>query len=144
MSFGFEETMQGWLTLPGREQQPHPIAFSIRAFHESALEHVKTGHIEVTGVVHAAPLAEQAVVTGYLVIQPIRQRILGYHLEFAGAGGEMLHLTGEKHINWLSPIKSWTTLPFQIMQQDRQLATGVLHFDIKRDWLSFARSFLHH
>jgi hypothetical protein len=140
MAVAFEETMQGWMTLAGATER-HELSFTIHARNPSAMDHFRTGHVDVTGVIRAAPLVERAVVTGSLLIRPVGQRLLGYQLNFANADGNPLRFAGKKQIAWSSPVRSWTTLPFQILANDKEVASGVVVFDIKRDWWSFSRSF---
>ena len=108
-------------------------------------DYVGVGRAAASGITHAAPLAARAVTTGIMTIAPLGRRMIDYQLHFAADDGRPARFSGKKTINWLRPKTSWTMLPGEIWLGDgataERYATCELHFDVGRDWWSFAKSF---
>lgn len=142
MGFRFAETMSGtieWDADPGKH---HPFRFEVTARAESTRDHFATGRALLEGTVHAPPLAHGARASGLIVIRPIGQRIIRYELEFVGNDGKRYELVGQKDIRWRSPVKTFTTMPAEILDEDhRRVATCATRFDYSRDLFSFLLSF---
>jgi hypothetical protein len=141
MGFQFAETMAGtvaWDRAPG---EPQPFSFEITAEAASTRAHLKDGKASVRGVIHAPPLAEAAEATGTLTIRPLGQRIIRYELAFTGDDGRRYALIGQKDIRWRDPVRTFTYLPAEILDDDhRRVAVCQTHFDPKQFW-RFLRSF---
>jgi hypothetical protein len=100
------------------------------------------GKTAVRGTLHAPPIAEGVEVEGVLTIRPFGQRIIRYELAFVGEGGKRYEMVGQKDIRWLSPLKTFTYLPAEILDEEhRRVATCEVTFDLTKEWWSFARSF---
>ena len=142
MGFAFSETMSGtieWDTEPGKQ---HPFRFEVTARARSLREHLATGYATLTGVMYAPPLANGADAEGSIVIRVLGQRIIRYELAFTGNDNRRYELVGQKDIEWLRPLSTFTHLPAEVIDDDhRRVATCVARFDLKRDGWSFLRSF---
>ncbi len=142
MGFQFAETMAGTVEWDARPGVTHPFSFEVTAEARSTRTHLQDGKATLRGVVHAPPLTQVADATGVITIRPVGQRIIRYELEFTGDDGRTYELVGQKAIRWRAPIRSFTFLPAEILDDDhRRIATCRMVFDLKRDWWSFLRSF---
>lgn len=151
MGFAFAETMTGWLE-PTERRGPdagaaapearYPFHFRIHAHVASTLRHLRDGKATVTGVVHAPPFCEAADATGTLEIRPVLERVIRYRFTFRDQGDQMLTFMGQKNLSLLAPVRTFTELTGELIDQRGEVvARATLHFDLRRDWLSFARSF---
>lgn len=142
MGFQFAETMEGtveWAARPGVE---HPFSFEVTAEAASTRAHLHDGKATLHGVVHAPPLAQTAEVEGIITIRPVGQRIIRYELSFTGDDGKPYQMVGQKDIRWRAPMRTFTYLPAEILdQQHRRIGTCQTTFNLKRDGWSFLRSF---
>jgi hypothetical protein len=142
MGFQFTETMTGTVEWDAQPGTRHPFRFVITAQAESLRQHVADGKTAVRGTIHAPPIAEGVDVEGVLTIRPFGQRIIRYELAFVGEGGKRYELVGQKDIRWLSPLRTFTYLPAEILDEEhRRVATCEVTFDLKKEWWSFLRSF---
>ncbi len=142
MGFTFAETMAGTFELDDRPGVRHPFRFEVTAHAESTRQHLVDGKAQLRGTIHAPPLAESADAEGTITIRPIGQRIIRYELSFVGDDGKQYEMIGQKDISWLSPFKTFTALPAEILDEDhRRIATCQTSFDLKNDLWSFLRSF---
>jgi len=142
MGFTFAETMAGTFELDAQPGVRHPFKFEVTAHAESTRKHFADGKAQLRGVVHAPPLAEAAEAEGVITIRPIGQRIIRYELSFLGDDGKPYELVGQKDISWRSPLKTFTELPAEILDEEhRRVATCRTSFDVKNDLWSFLRSF---
>ena len=142
MGFSFAETMAGtveWDADPGKQ---HPFSFEIAVHAGSTRDHLKNGIAEIRGVVHAPPVAEAADADGTIVIRPLGQRIIRYELAFTGDDGRRYEVVGQKDIRYRRLLETWTTLPLEILDEEhRRVATCLTRFDLRRQGLSFLKSF---
>ncbi len=142
MGFSFAETMAGtveWDRDPGKQ---HPFSFEISVHADSTREHMKTGVADIRGVVHAPPIASAADAEGTITIRPLGQRIIRYELMFTGDDGKRYEVVGQKDIKYRRLLETWTTLPLEILDEEhRRVATCLTRFDLRRQGLSFLRSF---
>jgi hypothetical protein len=142
MGFQFAETMSGtveWTNEPGKR---HPLRFEITAHADSTRAHIVDGKAKLRGVIHAPPLVDSADAQGEITIRPVGQRIIRYELWFYGDNGQRYELRGQKDIRWTRPLDTFTRLPAEITDEaHRTVGTCMTHFDLKRDWWSFLRSF---
>lgn len=141
MGFEFAERMSGTIEWDAAPGQQHPFHFQVRVHADSARQHWKDGVAQLTGTVHAPPIAEAAPAEGTITIRPIGQRIIRYELAFRGDDGKAYELVGQKDIKYRRLLHTWTTLPVEILDEDhRRVATALTRFDL-RDGLAFLRSF---
>ncbi|HEX4421008.1 MAG TPA: hypothetical protein VH165_23990 [Kofleriaceae bacterium] len=142
MGFQFAETMAGtveWDRQPGVQ---HPFSFEITAEAASTRSHMKDGKATLHGVIHAPPVADAAPAEGVITIRPVGQRIIRYELQFPGTDGRHYELVGQKDIRWLDPIRTFTYLPAEIIDDDhRRVGVCRTSFDLAHHWWSFLRSF---
>ena len=141
MPLSFNETMSGTYEPIDDPGKRHPFKFTIDVHAPSFWRHLRDGKAELEGVVEAPHLAESAHLTGQITIRPIGQRIIRYEFEFVGDDGKRYSFAGQKDIEWLDLLRTWTTLPGEIREGDRVVATCDTRFDVKGDGLSFVRSF---
>ena len=142
MGFQFAETMAGTMELDATPGTQHPFSFEIRAHAASNREHLRDGRAEISGVVHAPPLAAAADAQGTIVIRPLGQKIIRYEMSFVGDDGKPYELVGQKDIRYRRLLDSWTKLPLEILDEEhRRVATCSTRFDYRNDWWSFLRSF---
>jgi hypothetical protein len=144
MGFTFAETMAGWLeTTDGHR---HKFHFRLEVSASSTLQHLLDGKAELRGVVHAPPFTEASDCSGTILIRPLApplgQRIIRYQLAFRADDGRRLTFVGQKNIRLRALRRTFTELDGELRDDmGREVATCQLHFDLKRDWLPFARSF---
>lgn len=142
MGFTFAESMRGTFELDREPGVRYPFKFEVTAHAESTRKHFADGKALLRGVVHAPPLAEAADAEGVITIRPIGQRIIRYELSFIGDDGKPYELVGQKDILWRAPLRTFTELPAEILDEEhRRVATCKTSFDIKNDLWSFLRSF---
>lgn len=142
MGFQFAETMTGTVAWDAHPGMRHPFRFEIEARVDSTRQHLADGKAEVRGTIHAPPIAQGVDVEGVITIRPIGQRIIRYELAFVGNDGKRYEILGQKAIRWLSPLKTFTYLPAEILDEEhRRVGTCETTFDLKNDWWSFLRSF---
>ncbi len=142
MGFEFSETMSGtveWDAVPG---QRHPFRFDVTAHAPSFRDHMFTGQAELRGKVLAPPKARDAAAEGTITIRPLGGRIIRYELAFTGDDGVHYEIVGQKDIDFWHPLKTFTTLPADIVDADHhRVGTCLTRFDLRRDWWRFLRSF---
>ena len=142
MGFTFAEQMAGTFELDAEPGVTRPFRFEVTAHAESTRKHFGDGKAQLRGVVHAAPIAEAADAEGTITIRPIGQRIIRYELSFIGDDGKQYEMVGQKDIRWREPLKTFTELPAEILDEEhRRVATCKTTFDVKNDLWSFLRSF---
>lgn len=142
MGFQFAETMAGTVEWDDKPGVRHPFRFEITAQAESTRSHLKDGKAAIRGLIYAPPCAEGVDAEGTITIRPLGQKLIRYELSFVGDDGKPYELVGQKDIRFLSPIKSFTQLPAEILDEEhRRVATCRTTFDLKHDWWSFLRSF---
>ena len=150
MGFGFAETMSGWLSLasagqaeyPDATEERYPFHFRVRVTAPSLWNHLRDGQAQVAGVVHAPPFCEAADATGTMLIRPVGARLIRYQLTFKDARGRSLRFAGQKNLSYVALRRTVTELDGGLRDdQGALMATTHLRFDLRRDWLSFARSF---
>ena len=142
MGFTFAETMAGTLEMDHEPGVRRPFKFEVTAHADSIRRHVSDGKAQLRGVVHAPPIAEAADAEGVITIRPLGQRIIRYELSFVGDDGKSYELVGQKDISWRSPLKTFTELPAEILDEEhRRVGTSRTTFDVKNDLWSFLRSF---
>ena len=144
MGFEFSETMAGtieWHATPGVR---HPFRFEVTAHAQSTRKHLGDGKADLHGTIYAPPIAEGALASGVITIRPVGQRVIRYEMSFVGDDGKPYELVGQKDIRWTAPLRTFTELPAEILDEShRRVATCQASFDYQHDWWSFVRSFRH-
>lgn len=122
MPIAFVETMRG--ALRDAAGGARPVAFHVRASGGAG------GRFALSGVVHAAPWAEEAVAGGTLVISALPAAI-AYDVRFRARDGRTLRLHGAKRPSPFSPIRSMTVLGVTLSDEGGlALAQGTVRFDL--------------
>ena len=142
MGFEFAETMSGtaeWVVDPGKR---HPFRFEITAHAESTRRHLANGRASIHGLVYAPPMVDAADAEGTITIRPLGQRIIRYELSFVAHDGKTYEVVGQKDIRWTNPLETFTTLPVEILDENRRrVGTALTRFDLRRDGWRWLRSF---
>ncbi len=142
MGFEFSETMAGTIEMDAEPGVRRPFKFEVTAHAASTRKHLGDGKAALRGVVHAPPIASGVDAEGTITIRPVGQRIIRYELSFVGDDGKPYELVGQKDIRWRDPLRTFTELPAEILDEDhRRVATCQTSFDVKNDLWSFLRSF---
>ncbi len=138
MGFGFEETMSGTWTRDGVER---PFSFSVRV-RSGPLRHFRKDQVaDMEGTVDAGGLASRQPLRGTLLLKPFLGRVIRYEFDFTGDDGRPYSFAGQKDIRWLSPVRTWTQLPGEVRNASGTLVgTAMTHFDMKKDGVTFIRS----
>lgn len=141
MGFRFSETMSGtseWERQPGKR---HPFRFDVTA-RASARQYVTTGTAHLEGTVFAPPMTRAAKAEGTITIRPLGKKFIRYELAFTADDGKRYHLVGQKDIEWLQPVTTFTTLPAEIYDDNRRkIGSCLAKFDLRRDLWKLVRSF---
>lgn len=127
-----------WERQPGKR---HPFRFDVTA-RASTRDYVRTGTAHLEGTVFAPPLTRAAKAEGTITIRPLGQKLIRYDLTFTADDGVRYQLIGQKDIEWLRPLITFTTLPADIYD-DRQCKVGscTVKFDLRHDLWPLVRSF---
>jgi hypothetical protein len=142
MGFCFAETMAGWMETS--DSQRHPFHFRVDALAHSTWQHLRDGKAALRGVVHAPPFTNAADATGTIEIRPLGAGIIRYELGFRADDGRWLRFQGQKNVRWRALRRTLTELSAEIHDEvGAVVATCFVRFDLRRDWLPFARSFHH-
>ena len=141
MPLSFNETMSGTYEPIDAPGEKHPFKFTIDVHAPSLFRHLRNGKAELAGTVEAPPLTESSHLTGQITIRPIGGRFIRYEFEFVGDDGKRYTFAGQKDIEWLDLLRTWTTLPGEIRDGERVVATCDTRFDLKGDGVAFLRSF---
>ncbi|MDX2091498.1 MAG: hypothetical protein SFX73_26795 [Kofleriaceae bacterium] len=142
MGFQFAETMAGTIEWDESPGVTHPFKFEVTAHAESTRTHLRDGRALLRGIINAPPRVNNADAEGVITIRPVGQKIIRYEMSFIGDDGTPYELVGQKDIRFLSPLRTFTYLPAEILDEDhRRVATCKTSFNLRRDWWSFLRSF---
>ncbi len=135
----FTERMSG--TFTPRSGAAGRFTFDAEAHAESALDYLRHGHAELSGTLHAEGLADGVPLSGTVVMQPLTRRRVRYDFNFTGNDGNPYRFSGEKQIRWRDPLRSFTRLPGAVYDSaGREVATCMVRFDLKADFLPFVAS----
>lgn len=141
MGFAFDETMSGTMERTDHPGEEVPFSFSVHVHAESTLQHLRDGKASMRGTVEAPGLATAAEAEGTMILRPVRGRIVRYELAFRGDDGRRYRFAGQKDIRWRDAVRTWTTLPGEITDEDgRVVARCRTRFDYKSDWFQFVSS----
>jgi hypothetical protein len=142
MGFQFAETMAGTIEWADQPGVTDPFKFEVTAQAESTRDHLRDGRALLRGVVTSPPRITSADAEGVITIRLFGEKIIRYELSFLADDGTAYELVGQKDLRYLSPFKSFTHLPADILDEDhRRVATCTTTFDLRHDFWSFLRSF---
>ncbi|MBE7448541.1 MAG: hypothetical protein HS111_06545 [Kofleriaceae bacterium] len=140
MGFGFAETMSGTWTRDGVEQ---PFSFTVTVRSGPLLRYLLRQRARMEGTVDAGGLAGGRALRGTLLMRPFLGRCIRYEFEFAGDDGRTYRFAGQKDIRWTEPLRTWTELPGEILDEaGRVVGRARTRFDLRRDGVRFLRSWL--
>lgn len=140
IGFEFREALSGsyyTLKAPGVEK---PMLFSIHAQTANIGKFTLDPSFEVDGELHAEGFADHRDAHGSLNISLIRRKIV-YEVRFKNNEGEDCRLRGERDVEFLRLAGSLTTLPISVYAGEKEVARGVLRFDLRGDLIRYLRSF---
>ena len=95
---------------------------------------LNSGQAPVRGTMSCEGFSADAPVTGSLLVDPIRRRMLAYDLSFTVPDRSPLRFYGEKRLDLLRPATTVTTLHARIEEEGLVIATGTLKLDLKDIW----------
>lgn len=95
---------------------------------------------ELAGTATFEKLATQRPIAGVLRIQLRQPRHVTYLFEMQGDNGQSLAFSGAKHPSLMRPIYAATTLWGTLSENDTAKAMVRLHFDLRRDLVTFIQS----
>jgi hypothetical protein len=138
--FEFEETMSGTWRRAGSADEK-PIEFKLRARAGRFVRYLFNRKADIEGRLKAAGLAEDVPLTGQLLIDPLLGKKIRYEFDFVGDDGKRYRFAGQKDVLFLDVVRTMTTLPGQILD-DEGIVVGRadLKFDT-RDLPRFLASF---
>jgi hypothetical protein len=139
--FRFAETMSGTYTRRGKGAQARRFSFTAEARAGSVLRHLRDGKTSLRGTLEADGFASGVPIEGTLTMLPFRRRLIRYEFDFVADDGQPYRFAGQKDIRWLAPLRTWTELPGEVRDDDGKLVgTAMTHFNMKKDGISFMRS----
>lgn len=147
MGFAFTETMAGKVRLTdGAVEQPtqdgRPFIFTVTARAPRFERFVRNWEARIEGIVYWQDLADGAALTGTLRMPLIHERKLHYDFAFQGENGRRYRFQGQKDVKLRHPISTMTTLPGRVVDdQDREVASGVARFDLRKELVPMVLSF---
>jgi nucleoside-diphosphate-sugar epimerase len=143
LGFSFEEVMEGTLTRPG-ERFDRPFRFEFRVCSPTLTGFFTGVKAEATGSVRIDGLAKDAPARGTLELSPFRKKTMRYDFDLVGKDGKSYRFEGQKMIRWLDAVRSWTTLPGIVYDEERKIwGTAILRFE-KRHLRPLLRSIRFH
>jgi hypothetical protein len=141
MDISFVETMRGKVVDAGGVESP--IEFEVKARAPSLWTLLRTGRTELSGVVRAPLVCEEAVGRGELVISPTQ---ILYRVHFEGPDGRAYELEGQKRPRLLAPLGTMTRMEVVLRTAEGWVVgLGTMHFDLREvagfawSWLPFGR-----
>jgi hypothetical protein len=137
----FSETMAGTYRLEHDGGEERHLVFHIDATTHDLWKTLRDGRVEAAGFVEAEGLAMRARIEGFLIVKPLLSRFIRYQLDFIGDDGARYRYAGQKTIRYTDLVRTWTTLPGAIYDEDgEKIADSTLRFD-PRTLGHFLRSF---
>lgn len=139
IGFKQSETMRGYLRFldePGKERA---VRFDCTYEITDWNLFLKTGETRLTGKFTCEDFVSDALMSGKLVILPVRRKLLIYDFTFPGPDGRSLHFEGEKRVEFLRILKTMRILYSRLLDGQKVIATGVIRFEW-RDFPKFMAS----
>lgn len=140
--FQFHETMTGTWQRDGAPAGCH-LRFQFTAAVSAADlgRYLRDRRVRIAGTVEAEGLARGAFLEGEMELDPLLGRVIGYRFRFTGDDGRAYAFRGRKEMRLLHPIRSLTTLPGALLDEDgRAVGHAALRFAL-RDLPAFLASF---
>jgi hypothetical protein len=99
------------------------------------IDGIASGRLTMEGV------AEDVEAHGTLRIAPFLARTIEYHLSYT-VGAKQYRFDGAKQIDWLRPLRTWTTLPGKIYDRTtgEVVADVLARFSLQNDFVKLLRS----
>lgn len=131
----FSEVMAGRARMTGRtsaSDESVPMILDLDVRLPELLHPFTDAHARLSGRVRVQGLADDPVAVGDLHIAPLARRRVRYRMDFTALDGRRLHLDGWKSVSLARPLRSMTTLPVTITDQDGAVvAEALLRFDLR-------------
>lgn len=142
MGVEFRETMAGSYHLQTQTTEERPLSFTIRAVSRRLTSFLRIPLTEIEGEMHAEGFADHMPARGTLALDLLRDGTLKYDLRFPGNDGKSYRFKGQKEVSLRHLVATMTELPARLLdEQDREVGSAFVRFDIQQDLLSFLRSF---
>ena len=141
MPITFSETMAGSYRLLDGETDERPLSFTLHARSRSLPRFVRDPRVTFKGEVDAPGLADRRPMEGTLGLDVLRTGTLPYEFSFAGNDQKRYRFVGEKTVALRALTASMTELPGSIVDEaGRAIATAFVRFDLRKDLVSFLRT----
>lgn len=137
----FSEVMEGELRLSG-EDRARPMRLELAADLPGVLRPWGDAEGALTGRVAVPDWADDPEASGRLRVAPLAARRIRYTLDFTAGDGRRLHLDGWKSVSAGRPVRSMTSLPATVTDEDgKVVGEARLRFRLRRDLAAFLASF---
>jgi len=137
----FKETMEGTIRIAG-EDEDRPIRLDLTVRLPELLRPRSDVEGPMSGRVHVPGWADDTGASGTLHVAPLTARRIRYRLAFTAADGRCLRFDGWKSVDLRHPLRTMTTLPATITDEDGVVVGEArLRFWIRRDLLRMLASF---
>ncbi|MHB8874320.1 MAG: hypothetical protein ACYC8T_11590 [Myxococcaceae bacterium] len=141
LGFKFHEVMEGTLQREG-ETFDRPFRFEFEVVAPSALGFLTSVVAEMRGTARIDGLAKDGPAEGTLEMSPFLRRQLRYRFTLKADDGREYRFDGQKSINYLRPLTTWTTLPGTLYDPEGKVwGTALLRFVMKRELVNLLTSF---
>ncbi|MFG2250776.1 hypothetical protein [Spirillospora sp. NPDC048823] len=133
----FDEVMEGAFRLAGEDGERR-LRLELSVDLPEVLRPWRDTEGDLAGRVHVPGWADDRAATGRLRVAPLTARRIRYTMDFTALDGRRLRLDGWKSVDPRRPVRSMTTLPVTVTDEDGTVAgEGVLRFDLRRDLVRF-------
>ncbi|MDX2565202.1 hypothetical protein PV371_36920 [Streptomyces sp. TX20-6-3] len=122
----FSETMIGKINLDS-DSRTRAVRLDLKITADCVLKPFDTTNALISGRVRIAGHSDDQAARGTLEISPLARRRIRYQVHFT-TDGRRFTLDGWKSVTPRRPVKSMTTLPFTLYENDTQVGTGELRF----------------
>lgn len=120
----FAETMTGTLRLHATEGERRPVTLDLRVVSPGAIRPHGSTTAALTGRVRIGGWADDLHASGRMLIAPLSQGRIGYHVRFTALDGRAYVLEGHKSPTWRSPLRSMTVLPIRLRPAEEEGEPG--------------------
>ncbi|MFF6916471.1 hypothetical protein [Streptomyces sp. NPDC012466] len=119
----FAETLKGTLRLDTAAGGGRPVILDLRVSAPGAIRPHGSTTAVVSGRVRIDGWADDPHASGSMLIAPLSQGRIGYHVRFTAMDGHAYVLEGHKSPTWRSPLRSMTILPIRLRPAEPENVT---------------------
>jgi hypothetical protein len=140
--FEFRESMSGSYRLDASPDRERAISFTVGGRVDHLLKFARDRIAHIQGAIDMEGFAAHRAARGTMLMDPILGRTVGYELTFVDDDGHTRRLSGRKSVEFLRFMKTMTTLPAEILDENgKRIGEATLRFDVRSDLVRFLRSF---